>query len=90
MPQRAKSRLGRPQRRSMQPASVIARAVPAVAEDVGVEPKRTGKGMCNSEARLELYARLAWMPEYSAVYELEAEINGAAAAVEHYLSDHRR
>ena len=46
--------------------------------------------MCNSEARLELYARLAWMPEYSAVYELEAEINGAAAAVEHYLSDHRR
>ena len=90
MPQRAKSHLGRPVRRSRQPAHLIAHAVHATAQDAGMEPEPEKRVRDYAEARLELYARLAWLHEYSVVYELEAQNNGAAAAVEHHQSNYRR
>ena len=87
MPQRAKSRLGPPKPRRKQPAWVLGAAAQAVAADAGMEqpepdPKRDRSRY--ADARLELHARLAWLEEYSTVYELEAEVNGAAATVEHH------
>ena len=55
-----------------------------------LEPEPKHRVREYSEARLELYARLAWLSSYRTVYELEAQMNGAAADVEHYQSDYRR
>ena len=55
-----------------------------------MEPETKPKPSKYSEARLELYGRLAWFNDYEPIYLLEAQMNGAAAAVEHYQSDYRR
>ena len=56
---------------------------PVVRKEQWVEPKW-------AEARLDFFARLAWLPDYTEVYLLEAEMNGAAAAAEQHRSEHRR
>ena len=53
-----------------------------------MEPNQ--KVVCDAESRLEFYARLAWLPEYSSVYEFEAKINGATGKVDEFASSYRQ
>ena len=85
MPQRAKSRLGRVRPRRKQPAVSLSTAAHAVAESIGLTHNVTSviePAQKYADARLEFYARLAWLTEYTEIYELEAEVNGGAQAVE--------
>ena len=61
---------------------------PEVPEQPEEDPKEALS--FNAEQRLEFYAMLAWLPDYSAVYDMEAEINGATAMVDSYTSGYRR
>ena len=54
------------------------------------EPKPQWPEPKYAEARLEFYAKLAWLPDYTDVYLMEAEINGAHADVEEHCSEYRR
>ena len=54
------------------------------------EPKPQWPEPKYAEARLEFYAKLAWLPDYTEVYLLEAELNGAYADVEEHSSEYRR
>ena len=83
MPQRAKARLGRPKPRRLGEVEK-----PEVPEQPEEDPKEALS--FNAEQRLEFYAMLAWLPDYSAVYDMEAEINGATAMVDSYTSGYRR
>jgi len=93
MPQRAKSHLGRLRRRHSKPAPLPAAdehlGDPTDVEDVeDVEPNQ--KVVRDADSRLEFYARLAWLPEYSSVYETEAKINGATGKVDEFASSYRQ
>ena len=87
MPARAKPALSRPKKRRRRPST------PQRAEDQvdsgedevePSEPKPQWPEPKYAEARLEFYAKLAWLPDYTEVYLLEAELNGAYADVEEH------
>ena len=85
MPSRAKARLARQKKRCKRP-STQQRAEdqvdsgedaeePEVRKEQWVEPKW-------AEARIDFFARLAWLTDYTEAYLLEAQLNGAAAAAD--------
>ena len=95
MPQKAKSRIGRPTRRT-QDKSLFIPLVHSAAEAQPLEepleePLWGGLGRGEyAEARMRLYAELAWLTDYTSVLNLEAEMNGAAMGAEEHMSGYRR
>ena len=86
MPQRAKPRLSGPKRRCKNRASTAEPAAPNEAPAVHAAMQ----GLTfNAEARLILFAQLAWLDDYIPVLQAEAEENGAVDAVAISLSGYR-
>ena len=85
MPLKAKPRLTGPKRRRTATASNpeapsrAGIAVPGIA-DANEDMEET-HGRMSAAARIELFATLAWSTDYLNVLKLEAEDNGAVAAV---------
>ena len=88
MPMTAKSRLSGPKKRRKAGASTALalvgpnKAVPDIAD---VDDGRR----LSADARLCLYATLAWMHDYLPMLKKEAEENGAVDAVREHMSRHR-
>ena len=93
MPVKAKSRLSGPTKRRKTGASTALalvgpnKAVPDVHEPESVE--QTEGRSFSADARLYLYATLAWMHDYLPILKKEAEENGAVDAVHAHMSRYR-
>jgi len=94
MPQRAKTHLGRPKsrrsRKVEEPEGPERLEEPEEVVPPEKPPEPEKPKVNNAAARLEFYARIAWLPEYSVIYAMEAELNGASVAVEQHASGYRR
>lgn len=80
MPIRAKARLSGPRKRRTVKASI--------GEPAALQPSDAVQGF-NAEARITLYAQLAWLNDYTPLLQQEAIENGAADAVSSNLSGYR-
>ena len=94
MPLKAKPRLTGPKRRrtatasSPEAPSGAGIAVPGIA-DANEDMEET-HGRMSAAARIELFATLAWSTDYLNVLKVEAEDNGAVAAVPEHVSHNRQ
>ena len=93
MPQKPKRRIGRIQKRHS--STVVGSGAPyAPAAEQPAEHNANGANDVESvpcaESRMTLYARLAWLGDYSLIFKAEAAINGAAAAIFSHMSSWRK